>query len=554
MQARWPGHAIVSVITAAVFARALPYPLQSHWDDGRFIVDNPDVHEVSWRAFGSIVGGPRFEAYHPLHLLSYWLDVPWFGASGPAQHAASLALWVIAANLLFRVCLDLGLSRAAAIIATLVCVVHPVQVEAVSWATGRKDVLALLLSSLCILLHLRSERFADRFAWLSRVGFLLAALAKTTVLPLPGVLVLMDVLIRRRPLRLALVQQLPSLAISAGLGAFVLVLWRAEQMIRPSADGAVSIATRVAGTFAHQLGTAFWPSSNAPMYSTAPMPVPSGLVWLVCLAMPVLVYAAARIHAQRALFASGAFALLMLPVSNAVSMYFPLQDRYLSLPLLALAFGLGASLDAFSGQKHARWPFAIGALLVCALSLRTLQYQGEWQSETRLWGHAAKTQPNAYYAHLKLGEIRRRSGNLHGAIRAYKELLRIEPRRKTGYAALFEAVALRDESIHRIAPSRALALSEEFFNALEDPDELRTLAQQLLGAGYLRTFELPMARSLALRPVPDSALSKAAVAYFEQGMPSVGLFYAQHMEHPDGNPGLAVLAERTRKKMTGSPL
>jgi hypothetical protein len=554
MQLRWRGHAIVSLITAAVFSRALPYPLQAHWDDGRFIIDNPDVHEVSRRAFESIVGGPHFEAYHPLHLLSYWLDVPWFGASGPAQHAMSLGLWLVAANLVLRVCLQLGLSTAAATIAALACVVHPAQVEAVSWATGRKDVLALLFSSLCILWHLRSERFADRFAWLSRTAFALGALSKTTVLPLPGVLVLADILIRRRPARTALAQQLPSLLLSAGLGMLVMILWRTDQMIRPSPDGAVSIVTRVAATFAHQLGTAFWPASNAPMYSTAPMAWPIGFAWLVCLAAPMMVYAAVRMRARRALFASSAFALLMLPVSNVVPMYFSLQDRYLSLPLLALAVGLGAALDALSGQKRARRPFAIGALLVSALCLRTFQYEGEWQSELRLWSHAAKTQSNAYYAYLKLGEVRRRSGDLHGAVRAYKELLRIEPLRKTGYAALFEAVALRDESIHRIAPSRADALAENYFNALEDPEELRAFALQLLGTGYMRTFELPMARSLALRPVPDSALSDAAALYFKRGMPTVGLFYAQQMEHPNDNPALAAAAERTRKKMAHSPL
>ena len=284
------------------------------------------------------------------------------------------------------------------------------------------------------------------------------------------------------------------------------------------------------------------------------MTMPSGFVWLACLSLPVLLVAGLRMQAWRALFACGAFALLMLPVSNVVPMYFPLQDRYLSLPLLGPALGLGVMLDALSGAKQARWPFAVGALLVCALGLRTFQYEGEWQSEIRLWGHAAKIEPDAYYAQLKLGEIRRRAGDLYGAIRAYKALVRIEPLRKTGYAALFEGVALRDEAIHHIAPSRAETLAQEFFNALEDTDELRLLAQRLLGAGYLRTFELPMARSLALRPVPDPALAQAAVAYFEQGLPTVGLFYAQRLEHPDGNPGLAVLAEQTRKKMADSPL
>ena len=129
-------HALLSLATLATFARALPYPLQLNWDDGRFIVDNPDVHEVSLRALSSIFGAPHFQAYHPLHLLSYWLDVPWAGADAPVLHAVSLGLWLLGVNVLLRVFARLGLSVAAALIAALAFALHPVQVEAVSWATG----------------------------------------------------------------------------------------------------------------------------------------------------------------------------------------------------------------------------------------------------------------------------------------------------------------------------------------------------------------------------------------------------------------------------------
>src|SRR6185295_14543285 len=87
-------HAIVSLATVATFARAVPYPLQLTWDDARFISDNPDVQEISVRSLASIFGGPHFQAYHPLHLLSYWLDVPLAGVNATVIHAVSLALWV----------------------------------------------------------------------------------------------------------------------------------------------------------------------------------------------------------------------------------------------------------------------------------------------------------------------------------------------------------------------------------------------------------------------------------------------------------------------------
>src|SRR6185295_1605600 len=100
-----------------------------------------------------------------------------------------------------------------------------------------------------------------------------------------------------------------------------------------------------------------------------------------------------RSRAQRALFGLSAFVVLMLPVCNAIPMYFPFQDRYLSLPLLGLAIVLGAAVDAAALRGLAAIALPLASAAVIALALRTVQYQGVWQSETRLWGHAARTQP-----------------------------------------------------------------------------------------------------------------------------------------------------------------
>ena len=88
--------AAIVLCALVIFARAVPYPLQRSWDDGRFILDNPLVASVSWANFVALTTEVHFEAFHPLHLLSYWLDVPWFGAEPWVVHGVSLALWSLA--------------------------------------------------------------------------------------------------------------------------------------------------------------------------------------------------------------------------------------------------------------------------------------------------------------------------------------------------------------------------------------------------------------------------------------------------------------------------
>ena len=539
----------------AVFVRALPYPLQLRWDDARFIVDNAFVRTPSWAAFAAIWSGPQLEAYHPLHLWSYWLDVPWSGAQPLVIHALSLALWVAAALVLRAALLRLGLSEGAAAIAALACVLHPVQVEAVSWASGRKDVLAMLFASLCLFWHLGSQRAFDRAAWLARGAYLAGALAKTTVLPLPLVLVLADVLVRRQPLRRALKPQLPSLVLGALLAALVLVIWRDAEMVRPEGERTGGVLPRMVATFGHQLWTALWPARVAPMYSTTALATPPGSAWLWLVLFALLLAGLWRVarrggpHAARAAFGLGAFALLLGPVSNAVPMYFPYQDRYLSLPLVGLAIALGAAWDALPrGAARVFVP-----ALVCALALRCVQYQGVWQSEPRLWGHAASTQPDAYYAWLKLGEVRRETGDLEGSIAAYRQLVALDPGRKAGYAALFLAAALRDERRRGIEPSQAEAHAARLYRVLDNADSLRDLAAQLLAAGYLRALEVPLARSLVLQPLDDRVLEHAAEKQFQAGRPSIALLYAHRMLAPTKRPDLRVVIERAEQSIAHVP-
>jgi protein O-mannosyl-transferase len=546
-------HIAVSIAAIAAFARAVPYPLQASWDDGRFIVDNTAVHSVSWAALRSFFSAPHFEAYHPLHLLAYWLDVPWAGAHGPVLHATNLLLWTLGLNLLLRVFGALGLGPASAALATLAFGLHPIQVEVVSWASGRKDVLALLFSAAAMLCHLRATHWLAPSAWLSRLFFACAALSKTTALPLPLVLLLADVLLRGRSAREAIRHQWLSLVLAAGLGLGVIAIWSEHSMIRAGDSGVASGPARVGTTLTHHLSTALWPSATSPLYATDALASPGALPFVALAGFALACVWARRTGARRTLFVLGAFALWLLPVSNLVPMYFPLQDRYLSLPLIGLAFGLGAALDTLRA-RNPRLTWALGGAVLLALALRCVQYQGEWASETRLFGHAASTHPKAYYAHMKLGEVRRRAGDLHGSVRAYKELLRIDPARKVGYAALLQAAALRDEHLRGLSPSRAEAYAAEFYEKAENPDALLALTAQMLQSGHLRALEVPLRRALDLRPVPDAALESAAALHFREGRPTLGAFYLRRMQRPTQRPELRQQLERVSPALAESPL
>lgn len=532
--------ALIALASGLVFARAVPYPFARSWDDARFILENRDVLEPSWPAFVRMWTSVQFEAYHPLHLLSYWLDVPWFGPEPWIVHLTSLVLWVLGLWILYGWLVALQLPPWAAVVTTLLFGLHPAQVEVVSWASGRKDVLALMFGAASLRLAARSERTWDRAGSGAFACYVLALLSKTTALPLPLFALAIDVLVRGVAFRRALSKHAPSCFLGVVVSASVLWIWREHAMVRANVGGPELALLRASQTFGHQLLTAVWPSSDSPMYATDSIAHAS---WGRSLA--ALGYAIACVLALRArkripgLVPAGllGFGLLLLPASNLVPLYFPLQDRYLSLPLLGLCLAFAGFALPLPGSKPARRPplrnfLAFAGVLALMLAARAWQYEGEWQSEVQLWGHAASTQPDSDYAFLKLGEVRRDAGEFEGAIAAYHGAIRVAPLRKLAYAALFEVVARRDEKLFHLQPSRARELAKLYYERLDHPDALRELLQQLWALGYQRASELPLVALLSYEPLPDSALQHAAISSLREGRTTLARFYVHRLREP----------------------
>lgn len=535
---------LVVVGAVVTFARAVPTPLLASWDDDRFILDDPLVQHPSWDAFVSIVTRPHFEAWHPLHLLSYWLDVPWAGTGGPAIHAVSLALWCIALVLVLRVMRALGLGVGPAVIATLAFGLHPVQVEAVAWATGRKEILAVLFAAAAVLAHLRSESPFDRAAWGSRALYVCAALSKTSVLPLPLVLVALDVLYERATWKRALGRQALSIGLGALLAGVVVAIWQANQMIRAAPAAPSGSVALVLATVTHHLATAVLPISTSPLY-----PIDRDLAfapWMLAgpAALVIAGVLAWRSRARRLGFALVAFVLLIAPVSNVVPVYFQVQDRYLIAPLLPLALALGLGIERLATLARSRsFALGVGAACVVALGARTVDYLAAWSSDAALWRHAVTAQPRASYAWLKLGEIRRDTGNLDGAIEAYAHASELEPRQRLPAVALFQAYVLRDERRHGITPSHATELYGRYGVALDDAVALRQLGGDMVALGYHEALFLPLARSLDLEPVSDDRLENAALVQLRDHRPWLARFYLSRMSRRPVTPQLAPMVD-----------
>jgi protein O-mannosyl-transferase len=235
----WIPHAVVTFLLLVTFI--VFWQIHSHefvlWDDGLHVFENPYFQSLTWNSILAFWREPYAELYIPL-TYTLWALVAaasWGKTATPAGAApfdprffhtlnllvhllSVLVVWRIVRCLLSRTMSEgertatrPALTRVewAACGGALLFAVHPIQVEAVAWVTGFKDVLCGFLSCVAIWQYLRyasgsaeaapsgkparakAQRSLGHY-WLATVVFVLALLAKPTAVVIPVVVWVLD--------------------------------------------------------------------------------------------------------------------------------------------------------------------------------------------------------------------------------------------------------------------------------------------------------------------------------------------------------------------------
>jgi hypothetical protein len=199
LQRWWPSF-LVLLFVGVAYANALQASFQ--FDDWDVIVRDPRVQDLA--AWWSSMPGMR-----PLLKLSYALN-HWSGAGVAGFHAVNvmihagnglLVLWLVR-----RLAAQLGEAPAVAgwlaLATALMFVLHPVQTEAVTYASGRSTSLSALFALAGIAAWVRWRTWPGRTVWPLVLSLLLVAAGmatKETVAVVPAVLVLWEAADVSRP-------------------------------------------------------------------------------------------------------------------------------------------------------------------------------------------------------------------------------------------------------------------------------------------------------------------------------------------------------------------
>jgi protein O-mannosyl-transferase len=411
------------------------------WDDQYTIHQNGWLQPPTARTLAHYWTTPELGLYIPLTYAA-WAAIALFAHVPKDQygialnpwlfHGASLFCHVLAVLVAYRILRLVPFGCFPACCGAMLFAVHPLQVEAVAWASGLKDVLSGLLGLVAMwqyLLYARSEHARERKLryLLACSAFILALLAKPSVLALPLAAAAIDRWVVGRSWQkvIAGVMGLAVIAVPFAVVARIVqdahYVPMAPLWLRPL------IALDAIAFYLQKLA---WPTRLAVDYGRNPINVlahgwcywdwimPAGLAAILVAgarARPILVAAAV-------VFVAGCLPLLGFTPAQ-FEFYSTTSDHYLYLSMLGPALGLAWLVSAFDSLSMR----ALFGLALLALAIACFGQGAYWQNDFTLFEHDTDVNPKSYMGYINLGEAHERAHDSADAIRSFVSATQANP-------------------------------------------------------------------------------------------------------------------------------
>ena len=389
---RYTGPALGAAVLL-VYGQCLSFSF-TNWDDPQYILQNPVLLEASWETLRQVLRPgtiPGEVLYIPVTYLSFWLERALFELAPWAVHLTNVLLHLISTLLVWKICERLSGGWLAGVVAAVVFGFHPLQVEAVAWASGRKDVLSAAFSLAAM------WSFLDRRWTLCILLAIVAMFAKPVAIVLPGVLVV---------LALAEGQSLTRgrLVAIGGVGCAGLICLLLNQTAAPLPGDAPVAALRLAhvpwiltdwlqrlSLWQPSLHYYEWPAEFATLAWVGAgliLTAVAGVGWAAWRKQYVIVAGASCV------------ALFLLPQVKLLLSYreFITADRYTYMAMFGVALVVCLLFERMAVKRSGLARCCAG-LLALALVLPTVMNLQRWESASALWEYYKEYRDSGFAYH-----------------------------------------------------------------------------------------------------------------------------------------------------------
>jgi Flp pilus assembly protein TadD len=376
----------------------------ANWDDKSNLLQNPDITQRGPGGLVSLWTHTFLDLYIPVTQTAWWVFARPEPLNPTLFHAFNVLAHIATAIVVFGILRAVISKPWPAACGAMIFAIHPVQVEAVGWVSGLKDVLAGLFGFAAIWIYIASPQSNRRTSLRQTVAiavFGLALLSKPSAMVMPLIAASIAIFALNRPAKRTLLQLSPwfTLAVAAALIA------RIGQPAHAMAQ-TIPLWARpliAADSLAFYLWKLLIPTSMVVVYGrTYPaifqdFPHPAWWTWI----FPAAVFALAWFNRPRwpigwtaaVIFVAGLLPMLGLAAFD-FQIYSNVTDHYVYPAMLGPALAFAGFLNAAKKPVIA----AAAPPILAVLCILSFQQARTWMNDRAIFTHLLNVEPQSWVA------------------------------------------------------------------------------------------------------------------------------------------------------------
>lgn len=414
------------IIGFLIYLNTLHGEFIPEWDDYIYIVNNSLIKSLELGSVYKIFTTPHYTDYYPLQILSYAVDYRIWGSDPFGYHLTNLLIHILNSILVYILFLHLlnfhTIVKRKDLIAAfgaLVFLSHPTNLESVAWITERKNLLSMTFYILSFHFFARYKISKRRaFYDISLVTFLLALLSKSSVVVLPLLLFLYDLVFfnKKEAIRSLFFEKAPFFILAAVFSVITILIQSNIGALydHPKGQPIYTFFTMLKVIISY-LRNSFFPFNLSPIYATIisesliePSVLSSVAAFILVLVVAIYIKSKSKLMFFCILF----FFIPLIPVLQIIPIAVYMADRYLYLPMIGFSFMMplllhkvleSCSLRGDNGWKMPVAYILFSTLIVYQFSILTIKQGAVWKNGITVWGKIVSENPQLAPAYLGLG-------------------------------------------------------------------------------------------------------------------------------------------------------
>lgn len=396
------------------------------WDDNVYVIPNSIRYGLDLgRQFGRNIFN-SFGYYRPVQAIYSALIFTLFGGNVFFYHFPQITLHIVNACLLFlffKILLDKKIS----LFLSLIFLIHPMQVESVSYIAASNSVMFFLFGMVAVLIS-ATQKANNRTLILTAGLLFFSLLSKEAGLVFIPLILLYSFLFRRRAFSFNLISSFLAAGLYAAIRFLVEGIYFYESYFVPIVRlSFIDRLTNIPSIIFYYISNFTWPVNLAVSQNWIVRSINLGNFYLPLLFEFILLVAGFifgwylsrknREQFKRFIFFVAWFLLSLGMIVNIVPLDMTVADRWFYLPIAGFLGILGVVLSKFSVNTYkVRTVTLLSCIAILGLlSLKTIERNTDWQNEKTLLSHDIKISDD-YNKELALGAMFISQGNYDQAI------------------------------------------------------------------------------------------------------------------------------------------